>query len=146
MCMANFVIADYCLHLNKEDSFDHRLSIHGPTILNITSHESINLSVYYNSVTYNYNNITNYSHYYHMKCNLGDYVSVSITSNANNNTVAISTTKYIGCSWISIHWVNGCLILLVAGFMGCVFCIAGMGIVLHICDVYYSNEIKTTAP
>lgn len=140
LCIGNFVIAgdngdytlsldeygDYTLSLDKYDNLNTKLYFYGPTILNITSDESMNISVDKGLITRNYINITNYSEYYEINCDQKGYVLITITSNANNNTIAISRTEFIGCSWISINWIWLISILVTLGFPSCVGAIIGV--------------------
>ena len=109
LCIGNFVIAgnngDYTLSLDKYDNLNTKLYFYGPTILNISSDESVNISVDEGLITRNYINIINYSEYYEINCDRKGYVLITITSNADNNTIAISRTEFIGCSWIIINWI-----------------------------------------
>ena len=72
LCVSYLVIASdddtYSLNLDKGDTFNSRLQFAGPTILNITGTESMDVSIEDGYITHNYINITYYTQYYDMKC------------------------------------------------------------------------------
>lgn len=124
LCISNFVIAgddddNYSLCLDKWYDFEAMLQFFGPTILNITSNESMDVSIEDGYITQKYINITNYSQYYEIGCNHYSHVIATITSNANNNNITISRTQFIGCSWLDINRGYLIAILVILGICCC---------------------------